>query len=176
MIVNCHGEDYSIEPLIFSTANLKMFWDRARKFPILFGNELSDDFTKFLNLFLGMTEEGSVFPKGLFWRIDKADYPMVGAFYMTDIEMPVQATVHFSFFDGRVRKRLPLARKMLKYAFNELGINKVNAQMPVYVRPSSINFIKALGFVEEGKTRKTSFYNGEYYDTYLFGILQDEVL
>ncbi len=176
MSIKCESEVYTIEPLIFTLPNLKLFWERASKFPVLFGQEVREDFDKFLHLFFGLNAKGDIFGKGLFWRVDTKDYPMIGTFYMTDIDIPLQATVHFSFFDGRVRKRLPIARAMLKYAFSEFEFKRLNASFPAYVRPSSLNFVKALGFIEEGKTRKTAFFNGEFYDTILFGILKDEVI
>lgn len=177
MNVTCDGIKYTIEPMPFTLENMKLFWERARKYPVLFNKEVRDDFEVFINLFAGTDSAGNIFAKGIFWRVDMPEFPMVGTCYLTDIdEEERHATVHFSFFDGRVRRRLPLGKFMLRYMFKEFDFRRLNAALPEYVRPSAINYVKALGFVEEGRTRKTSYFDGKYFDTFLFGILKEEVL
>lgn len=152
--------------------NLKVFWEKARKFKTLFGEEISGDFHKFVNVFLRTTRSGDIEPMGLFWVIDD----FVGVFYMTQIQVMQDAVVHYSFFDGRTRGRAPLARAMMKYAFEQYGFNRLTVEIPFFAVRTAFKFVEEIGFVHEGRKRKAVRYNGELFDVNCFGILRDEVL
>ncbi|MDZ5810788.1 GNAT family protein [Halorubrum sp. AD140] len=61
----------------------------------------------------------------------------------------------------------------LKYAFDERGLQKVVARaFEGNAAPRRV--LDKLGFKEEGYLRDHYFVNGEYIDTYLFGLLADD--
>jgi RimJ/RimL family protein N-acetyltransferase len=167
--------EYHISPLIFSPENLNLFWKKSSKFPTLFNAEVRADFNKFLDIFAGQDSGGKIFAKGLFFRIDTEEEPMVGVFYMTDIDLPTEATVHFSFFDGRIRGRIPLAKKMLEYVFKTYDFNRLNAALPVYVVPAAFHFVEGIGFQKEGRKRRAVSFDNKFFDVILYGILKEEV-
>ena len=64
-------------------------------------------------------------------------------------------------------------RLMLKYGFMERRLRKCCSACASY-NTASAELHRKLGFVEEGRLRKDSFYNGDYHDEILFGLLLDE--
>lgn len=158
----------------FSRENLLAFWERVRKYPILFGVEISDSFERFTAVFLGQTHDGSVYTKGIVYILDN----FVGAFYLTDIG-DTEATIHFTFLDGRIRGRLPLAKATIKKVFEVYNFHRLNAALPTYVNEFTIEFVRKLGFIEEGIRRKSVKYHkypDRWYNLIEYGILRDEVI
>lgn len=160
-----------VRPLSFDMETLYHFWSKAREFPTLFSQVVTDDFGEFCALFMVYDKTGNMEPKGLFWVIDD----WVGILYMTDISVPVEATVHYTFFDRRQRGRVPLVKEMLKFVFRKYQFNRLNATLPLYAK-ASFPFIKAVGFKDEGRKRQCRLHKGQYFDEELFGILKSEVL
>ena len=66
-------------------------------------------------------------------------------------------------------------RLILKYGFMERRFRKCCSACAGY-NTASAELHRKLGFVEEGRLRKESFYNGAYHDELLFGLLLDEYL
>ncbi len=65
------------------------------------------------------------------------------------------------------------ARIILKYGFWEQRYQKCNS-MCLNTNTASIRIHEKLGFIQEGRIRRTCFYNGEYLDDVLFGITREE--
>jgi RimJ/RimL family protein N-acetyltransferase len=150
---------------------LRTFWDKARKFPTLFTEEIKDDFKLFLGVFLTQHQDGTIEGKGLLWRID--DY--TGIFYLTDIDAGSDAEVHVTFFDGRIRGRDALAIEMIRYVMKKYEFRRLTAKVPMYAVPAAHSFIRRIGFKVEGRKRQSCFFKNQWYDTVLYGILADEV-
>lgn len=162
----------NVFPMRLDQQSLQTFWTKARKFPTLFSKEINDDFTKFLSLFLEQLPDGNVEPKGLLWRIDD----FVGVFYLTDIDLvALDAKCHFTFFDGRINGRVDLAKAMLKYAMEKYHFRRLSAEVPMYALPSAHSFVRWTGFKVEGRKRLASLYKNHWYDTVLYGVLNNEV-
>jgi RimJ/RimL family protein N-acetyltransferase len=168
-------------PLIFTPSNLQKFFDKAKKYPTLYGKELLDDPTQFINLFLSQAD-GQLSLNGLFWAIaDNAELDgLVGVFYMTDI-IESEALVHYTFFDRRHKGRQPLVKEMLKFAFNKYRFQRLSVEIPLYTiskhkNQNTIRFILDCGFFYEGKKRKAAHYRGDWYDVNMYGILRTEAL
>jgi len=64
-------------------------------------------------------------------------------------------------------------RILLKYGFWERRYQKCNSAC-LHINQASIRMHKKLGFTEEGRQRSVTFFNGEYYDSILFGMLREE--
>lgn len=167
-----HGPiDRSVYKMPLSRESLLEFWKRARKYSNLFTREINDNFNTFVSLFIEEKGDGSIEGKGLLYRVD--DY--VGIFYMTEIDSPNDALVHFTFLDGRIRGRDELAKGMLKYVFQTYGFRRVSAHVPMYVVPAALEFVERVGFKKEGRKRKCVMHKGEWFDMMQFGILSTEV-
>lgn len=158
-----------VRPMLLTIDNLREFWNHARKFRVLFADEIDGDFKKFLNVFLSRDESGLQL-HGLIWVID--DFK--GVFYMNRITN-IDASVHYSFFDGRHTGREHLTRSMIQYVFNTYGFRRLNTEIPLYAKRNVFGFVSSLGFRKEGRRRSCRKYKGEWFDEALFGILKDEV-
>ena len=64
-------------------------------------------------------------------------------------------------------------RILLKYGFWERRYQKCNSAC-LHVNEASIRMHQKLGFLDEGRQRRVTFFNGEYYDSILFGLLREE--
>jgi RimJ/RimL family protein N-acetyltransferase len=64
-------------------------------------------------------------------------------------------------------------RLLLRYAFRELRFQKANGAC-IEGNIGSIMLHKAVGFVEEGRRRRSIYTNGQYYDEFLFGLTAEE--
>lgn len=156
--------------LTLSRENVQKLWEKASKFPLLFwqGIPTFEDFAKMV-----YTEryDGSITANGLFWVIDD----FVGVYYLTDIIAGVDALVHYSFFDRRQLGREELTKRILKYAFEQFGFNRLSAEIPTHAREYTFNFATQLGFRYEGKKRQCVYYRNTWYDKKLYGLLKDEI-
>jgi RimJ/RimL family protein N-acetyltransferase len=66
-----------------------------------------------------------------------------------------------------------VARRMLRYAFEELNLNRVELR----VNTGNAGGVKAYeqaGFVREGLMRQTGFIDGEYQDSFVMSVLRSE--
>ena len=64
-------------------------------------------------------------------------------------------------------------RILLRYGFWERRYQKCNSAC-VHTNEASIRLHKKLGFLEEGRRRRQVFFNGEYHDDVLFGMMREE--
>lgn len=64
-------------------------------------------------------------------------------------------------------------RMLLKYGFWEQRYQKCNS-ICTHNNKVSIRMHMKLGFTEEGRCRRNSFFNGEYHDEVLFGMTREE--
>lgn len=150
--------------------NIKHFWNRAKTHRTLFFQEIKN-FEDFIHLILqGSGDSNNASARGLFWVVDD----FVGMFYMTKIIPGQDASVHFLFFDGRFKGRVELTKSMLNYAFQEFDFHRLSVQIPVYVKPNVVKFVKDLGFQFEGKLMKKVWFDNKWFDLSLFGLLQEE--
>lgn len=163
----------SVRSMTLTPSNLHKFWEHSRQFKTLFTKEVNDDFLKFLELFIVSDKEGlPIDCNGLFWVVDD----FVGVLYMTDIKPGYDALVHYTFFDRRQRGRQPLIRKMLKYVFEHYGFRRLTVEIPKYAVDSTNAFVRSLNFKEEGRKRKAAYYENQWFDVMIYGILREEVI
>jgi len=164
--------DRTVHKFVFTPSNLQAFWEQAKKYRVLFGEEVRDDYRKFLST-LFRQENGLIQLNGLFYMVDD----MVGTYYATNIKPGLDATVHYSFFDGRHHGRVDMTKRMLVYFFKMYDFQRLTVILPKYATKKTHNFVhKSLGFKEEGRIRNATLFDGEYFDVTIFGILKDEAL
>ncbi len=66
-------------------------------------------------------------------------------------------------------------RAVLSYGFNELGLNKITAQVH-HCNGASHSVLRKLGFIMEGTLRKHEYIYGKFVDVRLFGLLKKDYL
>lgn len=161
----------AIYPVDLSFANLTTMWEKSIPFKNFLGKEVRDNFAAFVECFVQDPGNGQFVTDSLVWRIDD----FVGLYYLTDIR-ETEATAHFTFFDRRFRGRLKLTKSMLKFLFIKYGFQRLNVEVPTYASPATANFVRMLGFLQEGRKRKAVHFNSDWFDVKTFGILREEVI
>jgi hypothetical protein len=163
--------DHTITPLYMTTQSIQKLYDKMSQFPVIFGKPLGG-VKDFLNIFMSYSRpSGDPSFNGMFWAIDDLE---TGVFYMTDIN-PFEATVHFAFFDKKLNGREELVKAMLGYGFEFFRFQRLNAEIPKYIKGGVHLFIQRCGLSVEGIKRSASFYKGQWFDLVSYGILKSEV-
>ena len=169
------GDD-KIYPLIFTPENADKFWQHAKQFPSLYGQEINGSFEAFVNIFMVQDVHGDWQTRGLFWVMND----FTGVFLVDNITYlggePVDGNVHYTFFDRRHRGRVPIVKEMFKHIFAKYNFQRLSAAIPNCHSPQARHFAVACGMAYEGKKRKSAMYKGDWFDTNLYGILKTEVL
>jgi RimJ/RimL family protein N-acetyltransferase len=83
--------------------------------------------------------------------------------------------IHLTFWDRRFRGRDKECKQVLKWLFHEILLERATIEIPEIAHYTA-NFIQALGFKREGRIRKNWSYKGKLVDTFIFGLLKDEIL
>ena len=165
-----------VRPLIFTEENIIKFWECAKAFPSLYGKQILSDPESFANIFMRMNNNGEYELNGLLWVIDD----FVGVFYLSDIEydrdIPINANVHYTFFDRRHRGRKNLCKTMVEYVFNRYKFRRLSIEIPNYSKDATRHFALDIGFHYEGKRRKAAKYKDDWFDVNLYGVLSEEAL
>ena len=171
----CHEPEGDFERSVrlmpLSIDNLKRFWNLSKQFRTLFNKEIKGDFNKFLDVFLYEDVNKKIQTKGLFWVLDD----FAGVYYMTSIIPGIDALVHVNMLDGRFKGREEITKKLLLFAFEKYGFHRLTIQVPVYIKPNVIRFIRNLGFVSEGRLRGLVHYHDKWFDAFSFSIFKDEI-
>jgi len=162
----------SIRLMPLSGPNLKNFWEKAKVHRTLFNEEIRGDFKEFLKVFISENAAGNIEPNGLFWVMDD----FAGVYYLSKIVPGRDAQAHVNMLDGRFKGREEISKRLLLHAFEEYGFHRLTVQVPVYIKPNVIRFIRRLGFVSEGRIREVVPYKGKWFDVFVFGILKDEIV
>jgi RimJ/RimL family protein N-acetyltransferase len=160
----------TVRPITFTLENLKRLWEKVSQFPTLMGNEVhtQEDMMRF---FVSEPIPGEFVPRGLCMVIDD----FIGIFWLGDINGLMEASVHYTFFDRRHRGRVDLCKKAIEYAFRAYQFHRLFTKVPVSeVRVMA--FVESLGFVKEGRLRRSTYYRSKFYDTNVYGLLREEYL
>lgn len=173
--VLCNEKDISIERKVYSFEHTKesihKFYEKSKELKTVFSKEFFGDFEKFCSTFFTRDSNGIVTPQGLFWLVDD----FVGMFYVTDIYPGIDAQCHYLFFDKKHRGREELAKEMLKYLFDTFKFHRLSIELPNYASDSTRRFIQDIGFHYEGKKIKNAKLNGIWYDSNLYGLLNEKL-
>lgn len=174
-----------VYPFVLNDTALENFWLRASKYPYIFGRPTPPSQEEFFRMYFNVDPHtGAVTTDNLIWVID--DY--VGAMVLSNIYYPHDASMHFTFFDGRLKGRAPILKEMIKYVVDTYGLLRLSAEIPTYivksnrVRENVLNFISnEVGLFLEGRKRKSVWYQGpkmeipEKFDVLLYGITIEDV-
>lgn len=171
--ITCKEPEGDIErevwPFKFTREHTLRLYNAAKQFPVIFGRPLKsiEDFTAY---FITQNLSGDAEPTGLIWVID--DFK--GMFHLNEIS-DTEATVHYSFFDRRHKGREELVRAMVKKVFEEYKFVRLNAYVPAYAGLRVRMFVERCGFKVEGRKRNATWWKDRWFDTYLYGILPEDL-
>ncbi len=161
----------SIRLMSLSVENLEKFWEQAKQYRTLFNEEIQGDFKKFIDVFLYYDAKKQIQTNGLFWVLDD----FAGVYYITRIVPGIDALCHVNMLDGRFKGREEITKRLLLHTFEKYGFHRLTVQVPVYIKPNVIRFIRNLGFVSEGRLRGLVYYHDKWFDVFSFGIFKDEI-
>jgi len=159
---------HEVWPFSFTREQTQKLYEKASQFPVLFGKPLGSS-EEFLSYFITQNLSGDAEPMGLLWVI--GDFR--GMFYMNNIT-DTEADVHYSFFDRRHKGREELVKQMVLYVFRKYGFVRLNVLVPAYAGLRVRIFVEKCGFRIEGKKRSAAWWRGQWFDTYMYGILNEE--
>src|SRR5690606_16516863 len=124
--------------------------------------EVAGDFEKFVNIFISVSEDGTLQSDGLFWVVDD----FVGVFYMNNIIPTIDATLHYAFFDKRMKGRIDLCIEMINFIFEKYQFRRLTVEIPTYASPHTSYIVeKVIGFKYEGKKRGFRYFDGKWFDS-----------
>jgi hypothetical protein len=63
-------------------------------------------------------------------------------------------------------------RQLCRYGFEDLNLNRIWCE--VYNNNNSLDMYRHIGFIDEGKLRQNYFCDGQYWDSYILGMLRPE--
>ena len=90
-------------------------------------------------------------PKNLSWEVWRGG-TLVGVCGYTRIVAGLDALAHFAFWDRELLGRRTLLLKLMRWAFDNLGLQRISAEIPEHLGPV-IRFTRVkLGFRYEGET------------------------
>lgn len=159
-----------VTPFLFTPENLIKLWDKAKEFPMLMGQEIPT-FDHMCAIFIHKQTNGDLVSKGLCAQIDD----LVGLFWLTDIEHPKQCSLHYTFFDRRHKGRVDLCKAAIEYVLRKYQFHRIYTQVPLYAK-SIISFVESLGFKKDGRIRSNVLYKGEWFDSNMYSILENEIV
>ena len=115
-------------------------------------------------------------PDVIRWVIESLAGEPVGWANLRDWRSPA-GTFTFAIRIYRPYQRLGYAAEaivmLLRYGFHELRCQKANSAT-ISSNAASIELHRRLGFVEEGRLRRTAYTDGRYWDEVLFGMTREE--
>lgn len=111
------------------------------------------------------------------WTIEDNDGNVVGSINTFNSCDPRVGTFRYGIDIKREYRRKGYAKEaiiiLLRYYFRELRYQKVTTYVYSFNEPS-IKLHQGLGFMEEGRIRRTIFTNGSYHDEIVFGMTVEE--
>ncbi len=101
----------------------------------------------------------------------------IGYIYLKNIDYQNKTCEVGTLIGDRAYLKLGLATEarlaLFKYAFLELGMNRISARI-LKINKNSINSGEKFGYTCEGVLRKAVYRHGEFFDVLLFSMLREE--
>lgn len=155
-------EDLSWEPLVLTQEKMNRLWAKFSQIPAVF-----DDFTR------GSPKaffEIMVSKDAMFYEIGDE----VGIASAVAIRPRLDAIVHLTFFDRRLKGREKVLTDIMHEVMTKFQLRRLTAAVPCN-RRIMIRYLRRLGFREEGVMRDAYLTEGRYLDMVLFGLLKEEL-
>jgi [ribosomal protein S5]-alanine N-acetyltransferase len=149
----------------------EMFTDKGvvEHYPVIPLNEEADA-QKIIDMFGRVFKEGT----GLRWVItEKGEDELIGIIGYNSYTKGHRSTIVYALKQGYWGKGLitEALQAIIKYGFEELGVNRIEAE----VLPGNIGSEKALeklGFTHEGLLRQWMLWGGKHYDVNMYALVK----
>lgn len=108
------------------------------------------------------------------WVIDTPDLGIIGTANITNIDWKNRHAVHGMMLgDKDVRGKgygVDTVMAIMKYAFDNLGLERLDGDMIEYNKASLKLYIGKCGWQEEGRQRRWHYRNGQFWDRIIVGV------
>ena len=145
----------------FTKEGLRKIWEELRLFDPLFADKEMKKVEVFLDEFLS---EKSIILQN-----------KEGFVLLRNIEEGLKGEVYFSFFDRKLSGKEEVFREMILWFFLTYNLKRIESFLPSYAK-AVMRFFERVGFKLEGVLRDRIFHKDLLLDSYVYGILLEEVL
>lgn len=148
--------------LVLTEEKIKYLWEQMQRFPIVFDDFSKGNYENFLSKFF--------VPSNVFIDIG----PNLGLAAGFATKPGLDSVLHLVMFDRRLRGREETFKEIMGYFFDKLKLRRMTAMIAddaIFAK----RLVMRLGFKEEGCMRKSILRDGEFKDTYVYGILREEM-
>lgn len=146
---------------------IRWLWSETGRYRTLFNDLTRGDVNNFYTV---MTLPDS------FWLdiLDDQDH-LVGMIYWTDLAQMIDANAHMMFFDRKPAEKVELCKAVAKWFFSYFPqCNRMTATLPE-IYHVTIRLTRKIGFIEEGRKRKSQLMGGRFIDEVILGLLASEI-
>lgn len=148
-------------PMILTSDDVVNLWFKLRQFPILFASPQETNFKNFVSL---IQDEYSVL----------VEFGDVGMAMVSGIVPGIEAKIHISFWDSRLKGREPLIRELVRWTLDVFGVRRVS--MPIRADARAMRaFAERVGLYFEGALKNWVKKDNRLFDLHLYGVTEPEV-
>lgn len=150
------------EPLVLTREKVDYLWEQIRQYPQVFDDFSKGDKDSFVHKFF--------VPNNIFIDIG----PGVGLAAGFAVRPGLDTVLHLVMFDRRIRGREHTFLEIMQYFFKGLKLRRMTA-MVSSDNPMLKKLVERLGFKLEGNMRSSVMRDGKICDTFIYGILREEL-
>lgn len=156
---------WHVQDMTLSPDKLRQVWRMLRKQRTLFSDLTSGDVGNFV---ASVTSSNSV------WFEVRQNGVIVGIIWFGDLHLVTDCLAHMVFFDREILDKKEVCIAAMKWMFRNFPLQRMSVTPPVMYK-KTINFLKIVGFKQEGLKRRGSLIGGRWWDLAMFGITRIEV-
>lgn len=160
------SSDLNWRLLVLTKEKLASLWAQFKDFPIAFDDVTKGDPQHFMKVMFD--------PTNVFYEIYNQDDVTVGIASAASVRPRLDAVIHLTMFDRRLRGREGLFRSILTDLFEKAALRRVTAAVPGN-RATTRKLLERLGFVHEGVLREAMPMDGSFIDVGIYGLLREEL-
>lgn len=160
------SSDLSWRLLVLTKEKLASLWEQFKEFPVAFDDVTKGDPQHFMKVMFD--------PTNIFYEIYNEDDVTVGIASAASVRPRIDAVIHLTMFDRRLRGREELFRDILADLFNKAALRRVTAAVPGN-RATTRKLLERLSFTHEGVLREAMPFEGQFVDVNIYGLLREEL-
>ena len=97
-----------------------------------------------------------------------------GIICIVNMHKIVDVDAHIVFFDRDLADKVGLGKAFAQWLFANFPIERVTVDIPV-IYYATVRLVRKIGFKDEGRKRNAVLIGGRWVDSYIFGLLREEV-
>lgn len=157
---------WEVSEMCMDMQKAQWLWSQMQQFRTLFTDLTRGSVENLANIILSPDS---------FWMevTNKETKEVVGIFYVTDIRLVTDASVHIILFDRKPAEKSMVCRLALEWLFQKFPFERLSAYVPE-IYHATIRLAKAIGFKEEGRRRHAYLMGNKWVNETILGILRSE--